>query len=136
MDQAAMDLLVNEHFGYEAADDVDGVLATLAPGATHHLIGSPLGPLSDPADIRAFYEELFAACTGEGVEPVARWYGEGFLVDESLWTGLVHDARLFGLPGRRGQVTFRILHVFELSGDRIHAERVWVDLAAIAGATT
>ena len=31
MDHAAMDQIVNEHFGYEAADDVDGVLATLAP---------------------------------------------------------------------------------------------------------
>lgn len=132
MDQAAMDRIVDEHFGYEAADDVDGVLATLAPDATHHLVGSPLGPVHDPAAIRAFYEELFAACAGEGVEPVARWYGDGFLVDESLWTGQIHDARLFGLPGRSGPVTFRILHVFELAGDRIRTERAWCDLAAIA----
>ena len=48
MDHAAMDQIVNEHFGYEAADDVDGVLATLAPGATHHLVGSPLGPAERP----------------------------------------------------------------------------------------
>jgi hypothetical protein len=136
MDHAAMDQIVNEHFGYEAADDVDGVLATLAPGATHHLIGSPLGEVTDPTAIRAFYDELFAACAGEDVDPVARWYGDDFLVDESLWTGQVHDARLFGLPGRSGHVTFRILHVFELTGDQIRAERVWVDLAAIAEATT
>ena len=136
VDRAAMDQIVNEHFGYEAADDVDGVLATLAPGATHHLVGSPLGPVRDPADIRAFYEELFAACVGEGVEPVARWYGEDFLVDESLWTGQVHDARLFGLPGRSGHVTFRLLHVFELDGDRIRTERVWADVTAIAEQTT
>jgi hypothetical protein len=135
MDHAAMDQIVNEHFGYEAADDVDGVLATLAPGATHHLIGSPLGEVTDPTAIRAFYDELFAACAGEDVEPVARWYGDDFLVDESLWTGQVHDARLFGLPGRRGHVTFRILHVFELTGDSIRSERVWVDHAAIAEAT-
>ena len=136
MDHAAMDRIANEHFGYEAADDVDGVLATLAPGATHHVIGSPLGLVTDPAAIRAFYEELFAACEGEGVEPVGRWYGDDFVVDESLWTGQVHDARLFDLPGRSGHVTFRILHVFELTGEQIRAERVWVDQAAIAEATT
>jgi len=136
VDTAAMDDIVNEHFGFEAADDVEGVLATLAPGAIHHVIGGPLGPVTDPAQIRAFYEELFAACQAEGVEPVARWHGEGFVVDESLWTGQVHDARLFGLPGRSGRVTFRILHVFDLDGDQITHERVWVDHAAIAEATT
>ena len=39
----------NDEVDLDELDDVDGVLATLAPGATHHLIGSPLGPLSDPA---------------------------------------------------------------------------------------
>jgi hypothetical protein len=135
VDTAAMDQIVDAHFGYEAADDVDGVLATLAPGATHHLIGSPFGPVGDPAVLRAFYEELFAACEAEGVEPVTRWYGDGFLVDESVWTGQVHDARLFGLPGQRGHVTFRILHVFDLDRGLITHERVWVDHAAIAEAT-
>ena len=136
MDHSAMDEIVNQHFGFEAADDVDGVMATLAPGATHHLVGSPLGEVRDPAGIRGFYEELFAACEAEGVEPVARWYGDDFLVDEALWTGQIHDGRLFGLPGRSGRVTFRLLHVFDLAGGQIRAERVWCDLAAIAAQTT
>ncbi|MFP5255331.1 MAG: nuclear transport factor 2 family protein [Acidimicrobiia bacterium] len=131
MNQGAMDRIIDEHFGYEATDDVEGVLATLVPGATHHLVGSPLGPVSGHAAIRAFYEELFAALRGEAVEPVARWYGDGFLVDESLWTGEVHDGRLLGLPGRSGHATFRLLHVFELDGERIRTERVWCDLAAL-----
>ena len=53
----------------------------------------------------------------------------------SLWTGQIHDARLFGLPGRRGHVTFRLLHIFDLTGDQIRAERVWADVAAIAEQT-
>ena len=32
---AQMDRIINEHFGYEAADDVDGVVASLAEGAEH-----------------------------------------------------------------------------------------------------
>ena len=136
VDHEAMDQIVNEHFGYEAADDVDGVLATLAPGATHHLIGGPLGPVTDPAEIRGFYEELFAACDGEGVEPVARWYGDDFVVDETLWTGQIHDARLFGLPRRAGHVTFRILHVFDFRDGLVCREQVWLDSAAIVAQLT
>ena len=136
MDRTRMDAIVDEHFGYEAADDVDGVLATLTPDAVHHIIGSPLGEVTGPDAIRSLYTELFAALTGEKVEPVARWYGEDFLVDEALWTGQVHDARLLGLPGRSGRVTFRLLHVFDLRDGRISHERVWCDLAAIAAQVT
>lgn len=131
IDTAAMDRLVDEHFAFEATDDVDGVVATLAEDATHHLVGSPSGPLIGRDRIRTFYEELFATLRGEHVEPVDRWHGDGLLVDESMWTGHIADARLFGLPGRSGLATFRLLHVFELRGDTIATEKVWSDLAAI-----
>ena len=39
-----MDRKIDEHFGFEAGDDVDGVLATLAADATHDIVGYPTGP--------------------------------------------------------------------------------------------
>lgn len=80
-----MDQSIDEHFAYEARDDVDGVLATLAPDAVHDIVGHPTGPTRDPGAIRAFYEGLFADLADGEVTPLRRLYGEQFLVDESLW---------------------------------------------------
>ena len=132
MDRDQLDRIVNEHFGYEATDDVDGVLATLTDDVVHHVIGSPWGKLVGKAAVRPFYEELFGDLKGEGVEPVARWYGEDHVVDETLWTGQIVDGRVFGLPGKSGRVTFRLLHVFELRDGRISVEKVWSDIVSIS----
>ena len=73
MDRATMDRIVNEHFGYEAADDVEGVLGTLTDDVRHLVVGAPTGELTGKDAVRPFYEQLFADLKGEGVEPVARW---------------------------------------------------------------
>jgi hypothetical protein len=126
-----MDQCIDEHFSYEARDDVDGVLATLAPGATHDIVGYPTGPTQDPAAIRAFYEGLFADLADGEVTPLRRLYGEQFLVDESLWKGRA-VGHPFGLEGRNRPLSFRLLHVVEFSGSgKIQKEQVWVDGLAI-----
>lgn len=126
-----VDEIINQHFMYEATDDVDGVVGSLADGAEHEVIPSPFGVLSDRARIRDFYAQLFADLKGEGVTPVRRLYGDGFVVDETIWHGQVLDGRQFLCDGKRGAVSFRMLHVFELDGDKIRRENVWCDLAAI-----
>jgi predicted ester cyclase len=128
---AQVDRLIDTHFQYEATDDVDGVVASLAPGAEHHVVPSPYGITTDPARIREFYTTMFADLRGESVTPVRRLYGDGFVVDEAMWNGVMEDGKLFGCPGRKGRVSFRLLHVFEFEGDRISRENVWCDLAAI-----
>ena len=131
LQREAVDELIDTHFRYEATDDVDGVVSSLAPGAEHHVVPSPYGVTNDPGKIREFYSTMFQDLRGEGVTPVRRLYGDGFVVDESIWRGSIEDGRLFGCPGRKGRVSFRLLHVFELEGDRIARENVWCDLAAI-----
>ena len=126
-----MDEIVSRHFGFEAADDVDGVVASLTPDAKHEVVPSPVGQLGEPKAIRRYYETLFASLEGEGVTPLRRLYGDGFLVDESLWKGRVVDGAVFLMPGRSGPVSFRLLHVFELRDGKIADEAVWCDLAAI-----
>jgi hypothetical protein len=131
MTREQMDRLVNEHFMHEARDDVDGVLASLADHVRHEVVPSPVGLQTDKTGIRAFYEALFADLRGERVTPVRRLYGDDLVVDESIWHGEVVDGRLFLLDGRRGRVSFRLLHVFELAGGKIAGEAVWCDLAAL-----
>ena len=125
------DQLVNEHFMYEATDDIDGVMGSLAEHAEHEIVPTTLGVLTDHDAIRGMYTRLFADVKGEGVTPVRRLYGDGFVVDETVWHGRVEDGALLGVPGGRGQVSFRMLHVFEIADGKITREQVWCDLAAI-----
>jgi hypothetical protein len=128
---AQMDQKMDEHFGYEANDDVEGVLATLADDATHDIVGWPSGPTRGREAARPFYETMFADLSEGTVASTRRLYGEGFLVDESLWQGRA-PGRPFGLEGKGRPLTFRLLHVVEFAETgQIQREQVWVDLAAI-----
>ena len=125
------DRLIDEHFMYEATDDVDGVMGSLADEVEHLVVPSPAGPRSDKTEIRAFYEGLFADVKGQPPTPIRRQYGEGFVVDEVMWNGYIADGRPFGLDGKSGDVSFRLLHVFDIADGKITREAVWCDLAAI-----
>lgn len=129
--RAQMDAKLDEHFGFEAADNVEGVLATLAEDVEHDIVGWPAGPARSHADVRAFYEALFADLADGHVETKRRLYGDNFMVDDSLWRGTA-PGRPFGIEGRGRPLEFRLLHVLEFSDDgAIARENVWVDLAAI-----
>lgn len=126
-----MDRTIDEHFGYEGRDDVEGVLATLAPDAVHDIVGWPTGPSTDHATIRAFYERMFADLAESKVTPVRRMYGENFMVDESLWEGRA-PGRPFGIDGKDRPLAFRLLHVLEFAETgTIKREQVWIDMAAV-----
>lgn len=128
---ADMDRKMDEHFGYEASDNVEGVLKTMAPDVVHDIVGWPTGPSHGPDGARPFYETLFADLSDGKVECVKRLYGENFMVDESVWRGRA-PGRPFGIEGRGRPLSFRLLHVVEFAKDgRISRENVWVDLAAI-----
>lgn len=126
-----MDHKIDEHFGFEARDDVEGVLATLTADAEHDIVGWPLGPTQGRDGARPFYESLFADLADGKVETVKRLYGDDFLVDESRWSGTAVGTP-FGLEGRGRPLTFRLLHIVEFadSGD-MKRENVWIDFASI-----
>lgn len=131
MTREQLDRVIDEHFRFEATDDVEGVVATLALGAEHEVVPSPWGALTDPAKIRDFYRMLFSDLRGEKVTPIRRLYGDDFVVDEALWQGEVVNGRQFLCDGRSGRASFRLLHIFELRDGKIAREAVWCDLAAI-----
>lgn len=126
-----MDRKINEHFGFEARDDVEGVLASLDAEVEHDIVGWPPGPSHGRAGARPFYEALFADLSDGKVQSLRRLYGEDFVIDESLWRGRA-PGRPFGIEGGDRPLEFRLLHVFEFApGGTIRREQVWVDLAAI-----
>ena len=128
---AEMDRKIDEHFDFEAQDNVEGVLATLTDDVEHDIVGWPTGPTHGPQGARPFYEALFSDLADGKVDCVKRLYGADFLVDESLWRGRA-PGRPFGLEGRDRPLAFRLLHVVEFAEDgNIRRENVWVDLAAI-----
>jgi SnoaL-like domain len=126
-----MDEIINQHFLYEATDDVAGVVGSLADKVEHEVVPSPMGMQTDRAKIASFYQMLFADLKGERVTPLRRLYGKDFVIDESLWHGRIENGRIFLCEGRSGKVSFRLLHVFELDGEKIKREQVWCDLAAV-----
>jgi predicted ester cyclase len=128
---AQMDRKIDEHFAFEARDDVEGVLATLTADVQHDIVGAPSGPTVGKDGARGFYVSLFADLSDGRVECLRRLYGENFLVDESLWRGKALG-RPFGLEGRGRPLEFRLLHVVEFAVDgNIKRENVWLDMAAI-----
>jgi hypothetical protein len=126
-----MDAKMDEHFRFEAQDDIDGVLATLTENVEHDIVGWPSGPSRGRAGARPFYENLFADLSDGTVSTVRRLYGDDFMIDESIWTGKA-PGRPFGQDGKGRPLSFRLLHVVEFAGSGdIRRENVWVDLAAI-----
>ncbi|KAF0132920.1 MAG: hypothetical protein FD139_3128 [Methylocystaceae bacterium] len=131
MTREQMDRKIDEHFGFEATDDVEGVLATLAPDVEHDIVGWPTGPTHGRAAARAFYEAMFADLSESKVACVKRLYGDNFLVDESIWSGRA-PGKPFGLDGKGQPLQFRLLHIIEFAENGyIKRENVWIDLAAI-----
>jgi len=126
-----MNAKLDEHFRFEAADDIQGVLATLTEDVEHDIVGWPPGPAHGHDAVRPFYEALFADLSGGRVRSTRRLYGDNFMVDDSIWRGAA-PGRPFGMEGRDRPLEFRLLHVLEFSeaGD-ISRENVWIDLAAI-----
>ena len=126
-----MDHRLDEHFGYETRDDVEGVLATLAPDVEHDIVGSPTGPTRGREGARGFYEQLFTDLAEGSVRSLRRLHGSNFIVDESMWNGTA-PGRPFGIEGRGRPLEFRLLHVMEFTErGEIARENVWVDMAAI-----
>ena len=126
-----MDQKIDEHFGFEARDDVEGVLSTLTEDAVHDIVGWPTGPSRDHKAMRRFYETMYSDLAEGKITCIRRLYGDSFLVDESLWEGVAVGAP-FGVEGKGRPLKFRLLHVVEYADSgQMKSEQVWVDLAAI-----
>ncbi len=126
-----MDRKLDEHFGYEARYDVEGVVGTLDENVEHDVVGWPAGPSRGRDQARAFYEATFPDLANGKVTSLRRLYGENFMVDDSVWSG-VAKGKPFGFEGGGRPLEFRLLHVLEFTDyGEIGRENVWLDIASI-----
>jgi len=130
-----MDRVIEQHFAYEAADDVDGVMSTMTDDIVHDVVGLPTGPNVGPAAAKGFYAYLTTNVTGDVAKLNHAWYGEDFCVLEHQWHGNV-PGEFLGIPGNGKPVDFRMLHVWEFKDGRMSRENVWLDGAAIVAQLT
>lgn len=124
-----IDRLVDEHFVAEIRGDLTALLATFTDDVEHDVVGDG-EPRHGKDEAAAFYRRLLGDLTLERIDTVRRYHGDGFTVDESL----VHARAVgnpFGFDGRNREVTFRLLHVFEITDGRIRRENAWLDVPAI-----
>ena len=127
---AEMDRKIDEHFGFEARDDVEGVLATLAPDAEHDIVGWPTGPTHGREGARRSTRRCSPTWPRQGRLPAAALRRR--LPGRRVALARHGAGRPFGLDGRGRPLEFRLLHVVEFAGDgAIERENVWIDLAAI-----
>lgn len=131
MTRADMDVVMNNHFQHEAAEDMEALLGTVAENVLHDQVGSPLGARHGKAEMVQFYEGLFADTEQTGVTPLHREYGETFAVDDVIWEGYT-TGTAFGLRNYpRAHVRFRLLHVFDFDDGLIVRENVWIDYQSL-----
>ncbi|MER7249093.1 nuclear transport factor 2 family protein [Kribbella sp. NPDC000426] len=123
-----MDHVLDLHFAAEAAHDLESLLATLTPDAEHDVVGQ--GVLVGHEAIAERYRMLFAQADEEKYEPLRRYHGENFVVDEVMATQLIANDD-FGPQARGTVVSYRILHVCEFRDGLMSRENVWLDMAAI-----
>jgi predicted ester cyclase len=130
-----MDRIVEHHFACEIACDVDAIIETVSdnivrrqPGVTDEVL------VGKDATLR-FYEVLFAALQFQGFDTVHRWYGDNYMVDQSIARAIAVGNH-YGVPGNNRPVAFGLLHVFEFEDGLITREDGWPDFAAIRAQLT
>ena len=127
---AVMDRVMDDHFKYEATEDMQALLGTVTDDVLHDQVGNPMGARRGKAEMTGFYEVLFADTEPTNVTPLNRLYGESFAVDDVMWEGYT-TGKPFGLEGPRTLTGFRLMHVFEFRDGLISRENVWVDYQAL-----
>lgn len=132
---AEMDRLIQQHIAAEMAGDSAGAVAVYTDDIEHDVVGWPTGPVTGPGAAKDFYDALIAAFVNEEMLSTHTLYGDEFCVVEHRTTGRFPGG-FMGAPGSDQQIVFRMLHVFEFSGDAIRRENVWLDGGAIIGQLT
>jgi predicted ester cyclase len=122
------------HSVAEDRRDIDGLIATLAPGCVYEIVGAGLR-WDGHAGARAFYTELFAAFPDNHFALTDIVIGpQG--VFEAVFLEATHAGAFAGLAptGRQVRLALAILFPWDPATQRFMGEQIFIDRAAL-GAT-
>jgi hypothetical protein len=125
-----LDAVVDRYLSALNDTDIESIISMLTTDVEHEQVGAVNDAVHGIAAVRTRFLQQFVGARFERDVPLRRLYGSGFVVDERIWEGQVtgHIGHI-DTAGRR--VSQRVLHVFEMRGERVARVTVYQDLAAV-----
>lgn len=127
---AELDRLIDAQLRAEHDGDLAAILAPMADGVVHDVVGSTDNPVQGLEAVRRRYRDQLAATVHERDVPLRRLYGRDFVLDEHVWHGRL-TGRAFDIDGHGRWVSHRVVWLLEVRDGRIVRQTIWNDLAAI-----
>jgi ketosteroid isomerase-like protein len=125
-----LDRLVDAQLRAEHDADVEAILALMSDAIVHDVVGLAENPVRGLAAVRRRYQAFLGATVHVRDEPLGRRYGNGFVVDEHVWSGRL-TGNAFGIDGRGRRLDHRVMWLLEVADGRIVREVIWNDVQAI-----
>lgn len=121
--------LWQKHVIAENKRDIPGLLATLIPDPLYEIMATGL-QYKGQEGVSRFYQGLFDGMPDANFELKSVTVGEEMVVEESVFTG-THTGPLFELPPSGQFITFPLIIMFPVQGDKFAGERMYFDMQTL-----
>lgn len=120
---------IDRHEEAEAAQDVEGVVATFGPDAV--LEPKPTGrEFIGPAEIRVFYQDLFGAFPDLEPRLLHRYQDGSVIIDELVFSG-THGGPFMGIPATDRHIEVAASVIYEVRDGQLIREAAYWDVATM-----
>lgn len=121
--------LWQKHVLAENRRDIPGLLATLVDDPLYIIMATGL-EYRGQSGVASFYQGLFDGMPDANFNLKSVTVGEEMVVEESIFTG-THTGPLFNLPPTGKFITFPLIIMFPLVGDKFWGERMYFDMNSL-----
>jgi steroid delta-isomerase-like uncharacterized protein len=118
--------LWQKHVLAENRRDIAGLLATLVENPRYVIMATGL-TYEGKEGVAGFYQGLFDGMPDANFNLQTVTVGEEMVVEESVFTG-THTGLLFNLPPSGKFITFPLIIMFPMVGDKFGGERMYFDM--------
>ena len=118
--------LWQRHVLAENRRDIPGLLATLVEEPLYVVMATGQ-EYRGKEGVASFYQGLFDGLPDASFDLQSVTIGEEMVVEESRFHG-THTGTLFGIPATEKFVTFPLIIMFPVIGDRFYGERLYFDM--------